>query len=501
MKYCEHCGKSISEDSRFCNYCGSPVFNEYNIKYYLAIVVSEKRSKLSSFYDSLYANCVNFSIIDANAVRYHKNEILDNILHDYINQEDLFLDDDFSNNRNIALLINNDGHVAGEFSLETEYARFRVLHFLIDAPFQILPIEMLGKSENVRTKYLIEKNNKRTLSLEITDCYEDHDHPVGSEVVKSIKEQLDKHGIVNYSVNTLWIEELEYLRDDCEYGIYRPHQVSVGAIALYDGFRVLYGANSSMMLDFDTRPFRVPELIMALKNPYYKIKQPLEKHEKAERNEHDFLYNKYFMFINITTDRAVNIKEENVDEDNYHMWPRLASISWIVSDCEGNIKDEYITKRIILRDSKGKVINSEGYISVHSALKDLYNNINPRYFTLVGHNVELIKKVIMAECYEMKKQETFYIEDEYYWFEDLITTMKEVKSICTMTPIISLLKEHDPDGQFESIDLEPAYSQLFREKKLPYHDYAISTYNCYSKLLNMGLVENPYSDIIELRNS
>ena len=72
MIYCEHCGKSISEDSRFCNYCGSSVFNNNKIKYYLAIIVIENLDSLSSFYDSLDANCVDFTIIDANAVKFKK---------------------------------------------------------------------------------------------------------------------------------------------------------------------------------------------------------------------------------------------------------------------------------------------------------------------------------------------------------------------------------------------------------------------------------------------
>ena len=492
MIYCEHCGKSISEDSRFCNYCGSSVFNNNKIKYYLAIIVIENLDSLSSFYDSLDANCVDFTIIDANAVKFKKYNIPEIILQDFY----------LLNNRNTALLFDEEGHIAGEFSLITEYARFRVLHFLIDAPFQILPIELLGKPNSVIQKYLSEKNNKLTLSLKITDCYEDHDQPIGSEVVKTIKKQLDKHDIVNYSVNTLWIEELEFLRDDCEYGIYRPHQVSVGAIALYDGFRVIYGANSDFSLDMDSVPFRVPELMMALKSPRYKIKQPKDNQEKIERDENTFLYNRYFMFLNITTDRTVFNKEVNVNEDNSQMWPRLTSISWIISDCEGNIKHIESKKQIILYDSdNNKYACEDANLTAEDALYELYNHINSRYFTVVGHNIELIKKIIMAECYEIKKQELLYDEDEWYWYESLISTMENVKSICTMVPTLALMKETDPNIQLENLSLRGAYNHLFEGKKVPYHDYAISTYNCYSKLLNMGLIENPFTDIVELRNN
>lgn len=492
MKYCEHCGKSISEDSKFCNYCGSPVFNEYKIRYYLAIIISEQQDTLSSFYDILLNNAVNFTIIDANSIINQKYNIDEEILIDYFN---------FTFGTNYALLFDEQGAIAGKFNIGSEYSRFKTANFLSNSPYLILPAELLGKKENVIQRYISEKNNKLTLSLKITDCYEDHDHPVGSEVVKSIKEQLDKHDIVNYSVNTLWIEELEYLRDDCEYGIYRPHQVSVGAIALYDGFRVIYGANSDSMLDIDSIPFRVPELMMSLKSPLYKIKQPLDKHEKAERNEHDFLYNKYFMFINITTDRAVTNKEDKVDEDNSHMWPRLSSISWLISDCEGNIKHIEGKKKIILYDSQNNKINSNAHITAEDALYEFYNHINSSFFTIVGHDIELIKKIIMAECYEMKKQETFYDEEEYYWYERLIWIMEQVKSICTMAPVFALMKEDNPNMQLDNLSLREAYNHLFSEKNVPYHDYAISTFNIYSELLHKGRVNNPYSEIIELRNS
>lgn len=107
----------------------------------------------------------------------------------------------------------------------------------------------------------------------------------------------------------------------------------------------------------------------------------------------------------------------------------------------------------------------------------------------------------MAECYEMKKQETFYDEEEYYWYERLIWIMEQVKSICTMAPVFALMKEDNPNMQLDNLSLREAYNHLFSEKNVPYHDYAISTFNIYSELLHKGRVNNPYSEIIELRNS
>ncbi len=489
MKYCEHCGKSIDEDSKFCKYCGSSVFNENKIKYYLAIIVSVQQDTLSSFYDILLNNAVNFTVIDANSIINQKYNIEEEVLMGHFN---------FSYNKNYALLFDEKGKINGEFNIGSEYSRFKTAHFLSNSPYLILPVELLGKKENVIQRYISEKNSKPTLSLEITDCYEDEGQK-GSKKVQLMKKELDKHDIANYIINTWWREQLEYARYDCEYGKYRPYDVSVGAIQLSNSIIMTYGANC--YLDFGSEPFRVPELLMALKNPQYKVKHPLDESEEVIIKENDFLFNKYFMFINITTDRPIFNEDADVNETNSHNWPRLTSISWLISDCEMNIKHIEGKTRIILLDSENKNISSNANTTNEEALLRLNNHINSNDFTLVGHNVELIKKTIIAECYEIKNKETFYDEEEYYWYENLIRTMKDVKSICTMAPIINLLK----DGaniyqQKDSFSLKEAYNYLFKDKKISYNDYAIDVFNCYSQLLQNGLVENPYSDIVKNRN-
>ena len=205
------------------------------------------------------------------------------------------------------------------------------------------------------------------------------------------------------------------------------------------------------------------------------------------------------MFVNIKTDRAAKTSEQPVDESNLEIWPRLLSISWLLSDCEGNIK--YETKiDIRLEDSEGSALNNKSYLSIEDALEIFYNFCGTNMI-VVGHNINLIKKIIIAECYRLKEK-LWYDDNEVFWYERLANYLKKDNTICTLESALSFYNErYSYRQETNSFSLKDLYNLLFKDSKNIKLDHAIAVYNCFQNLLDKEIINNPYSEIINKRNN
>jgi hypothetical protein len=483
MTNCKHCGKPIDEDSYFCKYCGVPVYNPQKIRYYLAIFVIQPQIDLTSFYDSLNKNGIDFTIIDLRASQNDNYTVATT----YLEKCWEYFEEDADFNR--AVLFDNEGIFVGSFVLNTEEQRFYAGHFLSYAPFQILPFELFGESQNIIKQYLLERNKKRVLFFRITGTDDENEY---NQKVKPIIDLLKKNNIDNYSVNYYSREKREILEYDCEYGIYRQEEINAGAIYLLDKKSNSYfGWN----INGFSEPFCLTELLGILKNPNYHIVPYSKIHEYKEEPITNF-FDKFLLFVNIKTDRAAKITEQPVEESNLEIWPRLSSISWILSDCEGNIKYE-IKKEVKLEDSYGSTLKNDSDLSIEDTL-ELFYDFYGSNMIIVGHNIDLIKKILIAECFRLK-QEYCFDENEYFWFERLANMLRHNNSICTMTSAIDYYIEKKPYHHDKCFSLTDLYNLLFDDKKNIEIDQAVVIYNCFQKLLEKGIICNPYSDIISKR--
>lgn len=480
MTNCKHCGKPIDEDSYFCKYCGVQKYNPQKIKYYLAIFVIQPKDNLTSFYDSLYKNCIDFTIIDLRASQNDKYPVA----IDYLNRSWTCIEEDADFNR--AVLFDYEGKFIGSFTLNTEAQRFNAAHFLSDAPFLILPFELFGRSQNIINQYLLEREKKKVLYFRVTGTDDEDEY---NQKVKPIVDNLKKNNIDNYSLNFYSKEKREILDEDCEYGINRPEVINAGAIYLLDNQRNgLFGWN----IDDFSEPFSLTELLGILKNPNYHI-LPYTEISKQKKDTATRYFDKYFLFVSIKTDRVAKITEQPVEEANLEVWPRLSSISWILSDCEGNIKYE-IKKEVKLEDSYGSTLKNDSDLSIEDTL-ELFYDFYGSNMIIVGHNIDLIKKILIAECFRLK-QEYCFAENEYFWFERLANMLRHNNSICTMASAINFYKQKKPYHHDKCFSLTDLYNILCDDIKKIEIDQAVVIYNCFQKLLEKGIICNPYSDII-----
>lgn len=95
MTNCKHCGKPINEDSYFCKYCGVQKYNPQKIKHYIAIFVIQPKENLTSFFDSLDKNGIDFTIIDLRASQNNKYTVA----IDYLNRCWTYVKGDADSNR------------------------------------------------------------------------------------------------------------------------------------------------------------------------------------------------------------------------------------------------------------------------------------------------------------------------------------------------------------------------------------------------------------------
>lgn len=172
-----------------------------------------------------------------------------------------------------------------------------------------------------------------------------------------------------------------------------------------------------------------------------------------------------------------------------HNWPRLKQLAWIVSDMYGNLLKE----QSCTIEPEGFDLPSYTFIpsferKTWRRLEDVLNEFGEDLAStevMVGHNAELMDKIIHAEYIRINKEN--------------IWASGPIELLCTMETSVNSIDLLGHFYESESPSLRELHEKLFAQRFESFdYDYDIdddsyanteATYKCFWKLRELGLIE------------
>ena len=404
-----------------------------------------------------------------------------------------------------------NGDSLGSFEIKNNEDIINLAQLLSSANYYFLPLELLGKDKFFIESYIFNKLGKKKRYLAIADI---DSLEIWQNKIYPLEIRIHKYSVGEFTEKMYTQEDRNYHEDRMiiyqDYDLYLPPLPEPGDMLLFDE----NGKYENFGNIWDT--------IIPFKSKLRNLNCQIKPYKELENGGVKIIapFKRYFVFIHIETTEAIIDNEASPEE--FYLWPRIIGLSYVVSDRDGNIKNEFYETVDI--DNIGDVDWSQTHgitleelkynsSKIEKVLEHFYNNLlEISYeFTLVGYNIDLILNAIIAECYRYIYDVVSTYEDANYenylqlydhindgldpWFidnnqflpEDLISILRSKKKFCIFKNDSMPYYYDDNLDKVEINTLQSRYYHFFNKEILCSHfsNFAVATYDCFLQLTDL----------------